>query len=154
MGISREGWDLRDGTPTKEKHQQGKNLSKQGKTPNKEKPFHKEKHQQGNTKQGKTFPNKEKHQQGNTFRARRNLSRQGKTIPVLHHHPLEIPNKGKHQTRENTKQGNTNKGNAFRARGIFRSDVKVVVGVFRQGKAVVSDVWVWCYWWWMFISMG
>ena len=123
MGISREGWDLRDGTPTKEKHQQGKNLSKQGKTPNKEKPFHKEKHQQGNTKQGKTFPNKEKHQQGNTFRARRNLSRQGKTIPVLHHHPLEIPNKGKHQTRKH-QQGKRLSGKGYlpiRCKGCGRS---------------------------------
>ena len=43
MGISREVWDLRDGTP-----------------PNKEKPFQTRKNL---SKQGKTFPNKRKHQQ-------------------------------------------------------------------------------------------
>jgi hypothetical protein len=43
VGISREIWDLRDGTP-----------------PNKEKPFQTRKN---TSKQGKTFPNKKKHQQ-------------------------------------------------------------------------------------------
>jgi hypothetical protein len=43
VGISREVWDLRDGTP-----------------PNKEKPFQTRKN---TTKQGKTFPNKKKHHQ-------------------------------------------------------------------------------------------
>ena len=43
MGISREGWGLRDGTP-----------------PNKEKPFQTRKNL---SKQGKTFPNKKKHLQ-------------------------------------------------------------------------------------------
>jgi hypothetical protein len=133
--------------------------------------------QRRNTNKGKTFPNKEKHQTRRNLSTRRNTNKEtpnkGKPFQTRKNTnketPFEqgetFPDKGKpflsfiiiplkFQTRENTKQGNTNKGNAFRARGIFRSDVKVVVGVFRQGKAVVSDVWVWCYWWWMFISMG
>lgn len=77
MGISREVWDLRDGTP-----------------PNKE----------NLSKQGKTFPNKKKHQ----------------------------------QTRETPFE----QGNVFQAsRGYLPLKYRSlqVVGVFRQGKAVVSD---------------
>lgn len=102
MGISREIWDLRDGTPPdKEKpFQTRKNLSKQGK------PF----------QTRKTLPNKKKHLQ-----TRKNLSKQEKTP--------------------------TNKGNTFRARKNLSSKgylpIKCkslqVVGVSRQGKAVVSD---------------
>ena len=98
MVVSREIWGLRDGKP-----------------PNKEKPFQTRKNL---SKQGKTFPDKEK-----PFQTRKNLSRQGKTP--------------------------TNKGNTFRARktpfkqGYLPIKCKSlqVVGVSRQGKAVVSDGW-------------
>ena len=96
MGISREIWDLRDGTP-----------------PNKEKPFQTRKNL---SKQGKTFPNKKKHQQ-----TRETPFEQGKRL--------------------------SNKRNTFQARKRLSSKgylpIKCkslqVVGVSRQGKAVVSD---------------
>ena len=143
VGISREIWDLRDGTPpNKGKHlQTRKNLSKQGETPP-----NRGKHQQtrGNTsKQGKTPPNKEK-----PFQTRGNLSKQGKTFP----------NKGKHhQTRGNlSKQGRTfpnkkkhhqtretpfEQGKRLSSKGYLPIKCKSlqVVGVSRQGKAVVGD---------------
>ncbi len=83
-----------------------------------------------------TPPNREKHQQ-----TRKNLSRQGKTFP----------DKEKHQqTRETPfEQGKrlSNKRNTFQARKRLSSKgylpIKCkslqVVGVSRQGKAVVSD---------------
>ena len=80
--------------------------------PNKEKPF----------QTRKTFPNKE------TLPNKENLSKQGKTFP-------------------NKKKTPTDKGNTFRARKRLSSKgylpIKCkslqVVGVSRQGKAVVSD---------------
>ena len=96
MGISREVWDLRDGTPpNKEKpFQTRKNLSKQEKTPtNKEKPFQTRKN---TNKQGKRLSNKR-----NTFQARKRLSSKG-YLPI-------------------------------------KCKSLQVVGVSRQGKAVVSD---------------
>lgn len=84
MGISREVWDLRDGTP-----------------PNKEKPF----------QTRKTPPNKK-----TAFQARKIPSKTRKT-------PFE-------------------QGNVFQAsRGYLPLKYRSlqVVGVFRQGKAVVSD---------------
>ena len=89
VGISREIWDLRDGTPpNKEKpFQTRKNLSK------KEKPFQK----------GKTFPNKKKHQQ-----TRETPFEQGKRLSSKGYLPIKCKS-------------------------------LQVVGVSRQGKAVVSD---------------
>ena len=95
--VSREGWGLRDGTPT-----------------NKEKPFQTRKN---TNKQGKTFPNKKKHQQ-----TRETPFEQGKRLSI-------------------------NKKNTFQARKRLSSKgylpIKCkslqVVGVSRQGKAVVSD---------------
>ena len=91
MGISREVWDLRDGTP-----------------PNKEKPFQTRKNL---SKQEKTPPNKK-----TAFQARKIPSKTRKT-------PFE-------------------QGNVFQAsRGYLPLKYRSlqVVGVFRQGKAVVSD---------------
>ena len=83
MGISREIWDLRDGTP-----------------PNKGKPFQ----TRGNlSKQGETFPNKEKHQQ-----TRETPFEQGKRLSSKGYLPIKCKS-------------------------------LQVVGVSRQGKAVVSD---------------
>ena len=83
MGISREVWDLRDGTP-----------------PNKEKPFQTRKNL---SKQGKTFPNKKKHQQ-----TRETPFEQGKRLSSKGYLPIKCKS-------------------------------LQVVGVSRQGKAVVSD---------------
>ena len=83
MGISREIWDLRDGTP-----------------PNKEKPFQTRKNL---SKQGKTFPNKKKHQQ-----TRETPFEQGKRLSSKGYLPIKCKS-------------------------------LQVVGVSRQGKAVVSD---------------
>ena len=83
MGISREVWDLRDGTP-----------------PNKEKPFQTRKN---TSKQGKTFPNKKKHQQ-----TRETPFEQGKRLSSKGYLPIKCKS-------------------------------LQVVGVSRQGKAVVSD---------------
>ena len=102
MGISREGWGLRDGTP-----------------PNKEKPFQTRKN---TNKQGKTPPNKKKHQQ-----TRKHLQTR-KTFP----------NKEKpFQTRKNTNK----QGKHLSSKGYLPIKCKSlqVVGVSRQGKAVVSD---------------
>ena len=107
--VSREIWDLRDGTPpNKKKHQQTrKNLSKQEKNTN---------------KQGKTFPNKEK-----PFQTRKNTSKQGKTFP----------NKKKHQQ---TRETPFEQGKRLSSKGYLPIKCSLqVVGVFRQGKAVVSD---------------
>ena len=115
-------------------HQQTgkKNTNKQEKTPT------------NKPNKGKTFPNKEKHQQtrkktptneGKTFPNKGNLSKRGKTFP----------NKG-----NASKQGKrlSNKRNTFQARNRLSSrggylPIKCkssrVVGVSRQGKAVVSD---------------
>jgi hypothetical protein len=83
-----------------------------------------------------TPPNKEKHQQtretpfeqGNTFRARKNLSKQGKTFP----------NKKKHQQ---TRETPFEQGKRLSSKGYLPIKCKSlqVVGVSRQGKAVVSD---------------
>ena len=83
MGISREIWDLRDGTP-----------------PNKEKPFQTRK---SLSRQGKTFPNKKKHQQ-----TRETPFEQGKRLSSKGYLPIKCKS-------------------------------LQVVGVSRQGKAVVSD---------------
>ena len=121
--VSREVWGLRDGTPTnKKKHQQTrKNTNKQGKTPT----------------------NKGKHQQ-----TRENTNKQEKTPTNKKKTPT---NKKKHQqTRETPfEQGKrlSNKRNTFQARKRLSSKgylpIKCkslqVVGVSRQGKAVVSD---------------
>ena len=98
MGISREVWDLRDGTP-----------------PNKENPFQTRKTL---SKQGKTFPNKKKTppNKKTAFQARK------------------IPSK--------TRKTPFDQGNVFQAsRGYLPLKYRSlqVVGVFRQGKAVVSD---------------
>ena len=103
MGISREVWDLRDGTPpNKEKpFQKGKTFPKRKNLSKKEKPFQK----------GKTPPNKK-----TAFQARKIPSKTRKT-------PFE-------------------QGNVFQAsRGYLPLKYRSlqVVGVFRQGKAVVSD---------------
>lgn len=128
VGISRGIWDLRDGTPpnkgkpfqTRENlskqgnpFQTRENLSKQEKTPtNKETLFQT---RETLSKQGKIFPNKEKlFQTRNPFQTRETLSK-----------------KGKHQqTREN-----------LSSKGYLPIKCKSlqVVGVSRQGKAVVSD---------------
>ena len=114
---------MRDGTP-----------------PNKEKPLQT---RRTLSKQGRTFPNKENPFQTREkpFQTRENLSKQEKTPP----------NKGKHQqTRETPfEQGKrlSNKRNTFQARKRLSSKgylpIKCkslqVVGVSRQGKAVVSD---------------
>ena len=99
-----------------------KNLSKQGKTPtNKKKtPTNKKKTP---TNKKKTPTNKEKHQQ-----TRKNLSKQGKTFP----------NKKKHlQTRETPFE----QGKRLSSKWYLPIKCKSlqVVGVSRQGKAVVSD---------------
>ena len=83
VGISREIWDLRDGTP-----------------PNKEKPFQTRKNL---SKQGKTFPNKEK-----PFQTRKNTNKQGEHLSSKGYLPIKCKS-------------------------------LQVVGVSRQGKAVVSD---------------
>ena len=119
MGISREVWGLRDGTPPnkKKKHlQTRKNLSKQGKTPPNKK---------------KTPPNKEK-----PFQTRKTLSKQEKTPPnkKTAFQARKIPSK--------TRKTPFEQGNVFQAsRGYLPLKYRSlqVVGVFRQGKAVVSD---------------
>ena len=124
VGVSREVGGLRDGTLT-----------------NKEKPFQARKNL---SKQGKTFPSK-----GKPFQTRKNLSKQGENT---------FSSKGKipfKQGKSTNKQGKT-----FQAREKHQQTRKTpfeqgrlsskgylpikcrslqVVGVFRQGKAVVSD---------------
>ena len=75
------------------------------------------------SKQGKTFPNKGKHQQ-----TRKNTSKQGKTFP----------NKKKHQQ---TRETPFEQGKRLSSKGYLPIKCKSlqVVGVSRQGKAVVSD---------------
>lgn len=109
VGISREIWDLRDGTP-----------------PNKGKPF-----QTGKTFpiKGETFPNKENlSNQGNPFPNKGKPFEQGKTFP----------NKKKHQqTRETPfEQGKRLSSNVYLP---IKCKSLQVVGVSGQGKAVVSD---------------
>ena len=130
VGISREVWDLRDGTP-----------------PNKEEPFQT---RRNTNKQGNPFPNKKKHlqtrrnlsKQEKHQQTRKTLSKQGETLSKQ---GKPFPNKKKHQqTRKNTnRQGKrlSSKGNAFQAGGYLPIKCKSlqVVGVSRQGKAVVSD---------------
>jgi hypothetical protein len=103
VGISREIWDLRDGTP-----------------PNNEKPFQTRKN---TSKQEKTFPNKKK-----PFQTMKTLSKQGKTFP----------NKKKHQQ---TRETPFEQGKRLSSKGYLPIKCKSlqVVGVSRQGKAVVSD---------------
>ena len=122
--FSREVWDLRDGTPPNKEtpFQTRKHLSKQGKTfPNKKKTFPNKK---------KTFPNKE-----TPFQTRKNTSKQGKTFP----------NKKKHQQ---TRETPFEQGKRLSSKGYLPIKCKSLqeVGVSRQGKAVVSDGGVWCYW--------
>lgn len=111
VGILREIWDLRDGTPPNKK-----------KTPtNKGKPLQA---RETLSKQGKTPPNKKK-----------NTNKQGKTFP----------DKGKHlQTRGNLSSKGTpfEQGKRLSSKGYLPIKCSLqVVGVFRQGKAVVSDGW-------------
>jgi hypothetical protein len=75
------------------------------------------------SKQGKTFPNKE-----NPFQTRKNTSKQGKTFP----------NKKKHQQ---TRETPFEQGKRLSSKGYLPIKCKSlqVVGVSRQGKAVVSD---------------
>jgi len=102
VGISREVWDLRDGTPPDKE-----SLSKQGK------PFQTRKNtnKQG-TFQTRNFPNKELSRQG-TFQTRKNTTRET---------PFE-------------------RGTRLSSKGYLPIKCKSlqVVGVSRQGKAVVSD---------------
>ena len=111
------------------------NLSKQGKTfPNKEKPFQ--------TKEN--LSKQEKHHQ-----TRKNLSKQGKTFPNKKKHHQTRKNTTKQENRLSSKKNTfQNKKNTFRARKRLSSKQGYlplkyrslqVVGVFRQGKAVVSD---------------
>ena len=109
MVFSREVWDLRDGTP-----------------PNKEKPFQTRKNL---SKQGKTFPNKKKHLQ-----TRKNLSKQEKTPPnkKTAFQARKIPSK--------TRRTPFEQGKRLSSKGYLPIKCSLqVVGVFRQGKAVVSD---------------
>lgn len=123
MGISREVWDLRGGTPPNEgkTFPNEENLSKRGKTfPNEE----------------KTFPNKGKPFQTRENPTRKNLSKQGKTPPnkKTAFQARKIPSK--------TRKTPFEQGNVFQAsRGYLPLKYRSlqVVGVFRQGKAVVSD---------------
>ena len=81
------------------------------------------------SKQGKTFPNKENlSKQGKPFQTRKNLSKQGKTFP----------NKKKHQQ---TRETPFEQGKRLSSKGYLPIKCKSlqVVGVSRQGKAVVSD---------------
>ena len=91
-----------------------------GTPPNKGKPFQT---RENLSKQGKTFPNKKKHQQ-----TRKTLSKQGKPFPGK-----ENP----FQTRKNTNK----QGKHLSSKGYLPIKCKSlqVVGVPRQGKAVVSD---------------
>ena len=121
--VSREVWGLRDGTPPNKgkPFQTRENLSKQGKTfPNKKKHLQTRKN---TSKQGKTFPNREK-----PFQTRKNLSKQGKPFP----------NKKKHQQ---TRETPFEQGKRLSSKGYLPIKCKSlqVVGVSRQGKAVVSD---------------
>ena len=102
MGISREVWDLRDGTPTNN----------------------------GNTfRARKTFPSKENlSKQGKPFQTRKNTNKQGNTFP----------SKKKHQQ---TMETPFEQGKRLSSKGYLPIKCKSlqVVGVSRQGKAVVSD---------------
>ena len=104
MGISREVWDLRDGTPP----------NKEKTFPNKEKPFQTRKKPFQTRK--KPFQTRKKHQQ-----TRKNLSKQEKH----------------QQTRETPFE----QGKRLSSKGYLPIKCKSlqVVGVSRQGKAVVSD---------------
>ena len=124
MGISREVWDLRDGTPPnkgKTPPNKGKTPPNKGKTPpNKEKPF----------QTRKTFPNKEK-----PFQARKNTTKQEKTPPnkKTAFQARKIPSK--------TRETPFEQGNRLSSKGYLPIKCKSlqVVGVPRQGKVVVSD---------------
>ena len=74
MGISREGWGLRDGTlPNKKKHlQTRKNTNKQEKNTNKQEK-NTSKQEKNTNKQEKTPPNKKK----NTNKQEKHLSSKG-----------------------------------------------------------------------------
>ena len=82
------------------------------------------------SKQGKIFPSKEK-----SFQTRKNTFKQGKTFP------------NKENTNKQGKHLSINKKNTFQARKRLSSKCYLpikckslqVVGVSRQGKAVVSD---------------
>lgn len=77
----------------------------------------------GHLQTRKTFPNKEK-----PFQTRKNTSKQGKTFP----------NKKKHQQ---TRETPFEQGKRLSSKGYLPIKCKSlqVVGVSRQGKAVVSD---------------
>jgi len=122
VGISREVWDLRDGTPPDKE-----SLSKQGK------PFQTRKNtnKQGTFQTRKAFPNKEKHQQTRNF-PNKELSKQG-TFQTRN-----FPDKKKHQQ---TRETPFERGTRLSSKGYLPIKCKSlqVVGVSRQGKAVVSD---------------
>jgi hypothetical protein len=91
-----------------------------------------------------TPPNKEKPYKEKPFQTRKNLSKQGKTLQgkTLQGKTLQgktFPNKKKHHQ---TRKPPFKQGNVFQAsRGYLPLKYRSlqVVGVFRQGKAVVSD---------------
>ena len=106
---------MRDGTPPNKE-----NLSKQGK------PFQTRKNL---SKQEKTPPNKEK-----PFQTRKNLSKQEKTPPnkKTAFQARKIPSK--------TRRTPFEQGKRLSSKGYLPIKCSLqVVGVFRQGKAVVSD---------------
>ena len=81
------------------------------------------------SKQGKTFPNKEK-----PFQTRKNLSKQEKTPPnkKTAFQARKIPSK--------TRRTPFEQGKRLSSKGYLPIKCSLqVVGVFRQGKAVVSD---------------
>ena len=110
MGISREVWDSRDGTP-----------------PNKENPFQTRKTL---SKQGKPFPNKKKHLQ-----TRKTLSKQEKTPPnkKTAFQARKIPSKTRRTPFEQGKRLSSKGYLPIKCKSLQ------VVGVSGQGKAVVSD---------------
>jgi hypothetical protein len=94
VGISREVWDLRDGTP-----------------PNKEKPFQTRKNL---SKQGKTFPNKKKHLQ--TRKTPTNKEKPFQTRETKEK-PRETKEKPR-ETKETKKTPSINKRNTFQSMGV------------------------------------
>ena len=100
------------------------------------------------SKQGKTFPNREKpFQTSQTSQTRKNLSKQGKT-PTNKEKPFQTSQTSQtSQTRKNLSkkekpfQTRKKQGKHLSSKGYLPIKCKSlqVVGVFRQGKAVVSD---------------
>ena len=137
MGISREGWGLRDGTPPNKKktfRARRKPFGQEENLSGKKKTF---RARRNTNKQEETPPNKKKtfRARKNTFRARKNTSKQ-EEAPTNKKKPFE-----------QGKRLSINKKNTFQARKCLSSKgylpIKCkslqVAGVPRQGKAVVSD---------------